>query len=102
MKDFNTWHDHQQRTPKHTFAPKWTPETILWIIGKVNEMVDFVDIQYHLVKNEKISMASAALWIEMARRVDGDMKNGLTLEQALERDRERRNLLRKKRKENSQ
>lgn len=96
MNDFNTWHEKQKRTAKHTFAPKWTPEIILWIIGKINEMTDFVDIQYHLVKNEKISLATAGLWIEMARRVRDDMDNGLTIEEALVRDKERRNLMRRR------
>ena len=98
MKDFNNWHSSQERTPKHTFKPKWTPDIIEWIIGQLNEMTDFVDIQYRLVKNHNISLASAGLWIEMARRVSTDMRNGLNFEDALERDRQRRNLLRKKRK----
>ena len=92
----NDWHDKQDRTIKNTFKPKWTPETIEWIISQLNEMVDFVDIQYQLVKKHTISLASAALWIEMARRVHTDMLNGLSMAKALERDQERRNLTRRR------
>jgi len=92
----NNWHDKQDRTTKHTFKPKWTPEIIKWIIAQLNEMVDFVDIQYQLVKKHEISLSSAALWIEMARRVHTDMRNGLSLDDALELDKERRNQMRKK------
>ena len=59
-------------------------------------MVDFVDIQYQLVKKHEISLSSAALWIEMARRVHTDMLNGLSMTNALARDKERRNQMRKK------
>jgi len=92
----NNWHDKQDRTEKNTFKPKWTPEIIEWIIGQLNEMVDFVDIQYQLVKKHAISLVSAALWIEMARRVHTDMRNGLIMAKALERDRERRNQMRRR------
>ena len=94
MKKFNTWHDKQDRTDRQTFKPKWTPETIEWIIEALNQMVDFIDIQYNLVKKYKISLASAALWIEMARRVHTDMRNGLDMDEALKLDRERRNQMR--------
>ena len=63
---------------------------------QLHQMVDFVDIQVWLVKNYDISLASAALWIEMARRVMADMQNGLTIDEALERDLERRNEMRRK------
>jgi len=101
MKKINTWHDKQERTEKQTFKPKWTPEIIEWTIGQLNEMVDFVDIQYRLVKNHKISLASAGLWIEMSRRVYTDMRNGLSLEDALKLDRQRRNQMRRRSKANS-
>jgi len=92
----NNWHQEQERTDTHTFRPKWTPETIEWIIAQLGEMVDFVDIQYQLVKKHAISLASAALWIEMARRVHTDTRNGLSMDDALERDQERRNLMRRR------
>ena len=92
----NNWHSEQERTDTHTFKPKWTPEIIWWIIYQLIEMVDFVDIQYQLVKKHTISLASAALWIEMARRVHTDMLNGLSMAKALERDKERRNQMRRR------
>jgi len=92
----NNWHSEQERTDTHTFRPKWTPEIIEWIIAQLGEMVDFVDIQYQLVKKHEISLSAAALWIEMARRVNTDMLNGLSVANALERDKERRNLMRRR------
>jgi len=92
----NDWHSEQERTDTHTFRPKWTPEIIEWIITQLIEMVDFVDIQYQLVKKHEISLSSSALWIEMARKVNTDMLNGLSMDKALERDRERRNLMRRR------
>jgi len=92
----NNWHQKQERTDTHTFKPKWTPEIIEWIIDQLIEMVDFVDIQYQLVKKHAISLASAALWIEMARRVHTDMRNGSSVANALERDQERRNQMRRR------
>jgi len=97
----NNWHDKQDRTEKNTFKPKWTPETIEWIIGQIIEMVDFIDIKYQLVKKHAISLSSAALWIEMARRINTDMLNGLSMAKALERDQERRNQMRKRLKKDS-
>jgi len=97
----NNWHSEQERTDTHTFRPKWTPETIEWIITQLNEMVDFVDIQYQLVKKHAISLSSAALWIEMARRVHTDMRNGLSMDDALELDKERRNQMRRRLKKDS-
>jgi len=97
----NNWHQKQERTDTHTFKPKWTPEIIEWIITQLNEMVDFIDIQYQLVKKHAISLSSAALWIEMARRVHTDMLNGLSMAKALERDQERRNQMRKRLKKDS-
>jgi len=97
----NNWHSEQERTDTHTFKPKWTPETIEWIISQLIEMVDFVDIQYQLVKKHTISLASAALWIEIARRVHTDMRNGLSAAKALERDKERRNQMRRRAKKDS-
>ena len=96
MKHNNTWHDTQERVAGGTFKPKWTPEIILLIIERVNQMTDFMDLQYQLAKENDIKLVSAALWIEKARRVDTDMKNGLSIDEALERDRERGNLLRRK------
>ena len=92
----NNWHSEQERTDTHTFRPKWTPEIIEWIITQLIEMVDFIDIQYQLVKKHAISLASAALWIEIARRVHTDMRNGLSMNDALERDKERRNQMRRR------
>jgi len=97
----NNWHSEQERTDTHTFRPKWTPEIIEWIITQLNEMVDFIDIQYQLVKKHAISLASAALWIEIARRVHTDMRNGLSMNDALERDKERRNQMRRRAKKDS-
>lgn len=100
MSEFNTWHDKQEKVidsrGSSVFAPKWNNDTILWIIDQLNQMVDFVDIQYALVKQYKIVPASASLWIEMSRRVMVDMQNGLTIDQALEKDKERRSLFRRK------
>ena len=92
----NNWHSEQERTDTHTFKPKWTPEIIEGIISQLIEMVDFVDIQYQLVKKHAISLASAALWIEIARRVHKDTRNGLSMAKALERDQERRNQMRRR------
>ena len=97
----NNWHDTQERTIRQTFKPNWTPEIIEWIIVQLGEMVDFVDLQYQLVKKHEISLSSAALWIEMARRVHTDMRNGLSMDEALELDRERRNQMRKRVKKDS-
>lgn len=98
------WYNQQPRggNKPYRFAPKWKPETILSIIDDVNKMTDFVDIQVRLVKEYGIGLDSAAGWIEIARRVQGDMNNGLTLEKALERDHERRNIMRRKKKESVQ
>lgn len=92
----NTWAKTQPRTRKQTFQPKWDKDTVFEIMEQLHQMVDFVDIQVWLVKNYDISLASAALWIEMARRVMADMQNGLTIDEALERDLERRNEMRRK------
>lgn len=99
MNEFNTWHDDQPKNTTKRFKPLWTQDTVLWIIKEVNEMTDFVDIQYQLVKDYDISTASAGLWIEMARRVMKDMQNGLSIEDAIKRDRERRNQKRRQHKE---
>ena len=96
MKNFNTWYKDQERTDKQTFKPKWDKEIILLIIEDLNKMVDFMDIQYRIAKSRMVSLATAGLWIEMSRRVMVDMKNGLTIDEALDRDRERRNQLRRK------
>ena len=92
----NNWHSEQERTDTRTFKPKWTPEIIEGIISQLNEMVDFVDLQYQLVKKHEICLASSALWIEMARRVHTDMLNGLSMTYALARDKERRNQMRRR------
>lgn len=99
MNEFNTWHEEQPKTTSNRFKPLWTQDTVLWIIKELNEMTDFADIQYQLVKDYSISTASACLWIEMARRVMKDMQNGLSIEDAIERDRERRNQKRRQHKE---
>jgi len=91
MNDFNTWHDKQPKTTSNRFKPKWTVDTVLWIIKELNQMTNYADLQYQLVKDYSISMASAGLWIEMSRRVMKDMNNGLSLEDAIKRDKERRN-----------
>jgi len=41
-------------------------------------------------------LSAAALWIEMARRVHTDTRNGLSMDDALERDQERRNQMRRR------
>lgn len=91
MNDFNTWHDKQPKTISNRFKPQWTVDTVLWIIKELNQMTNYADLQYQLVKDYNISMASAGLWIEMSRRVMKDMNNGLSLEDAIKRDKERRN-----------
>lgn len=96
MKKFNTWHQDQEKTKNNTFKPGWNKDIILSIIDDINRMVDFVDIQFKLVKENKISPASASLWIKMSRRIMTDMQNGLNIDESLERDRERRNLMRRK------
>lgn len=95
----NTWHEDQPKGKKNRFQPKWDKDTVLWIISQLDGMVDFADIQYQLVKDYEISMASASNWIEMSQRVMKDLRNGLDIEAALDRDRERRNLRRRKNKE---
>lgn len=92
----NTWAKDQPRASKQTFKPAWDKEGILEIIEQLKQAVDFVDIQVWIVKNYGVSLATAALWVEMARRVMVDMQNGLNFSQAMERDRERRNLMRRK------
>lgn len=92
----NTWAKDQPRTKRQTFKPKWDKETIIEIIEQIKQMVDFVDIQVWIVKTCDVSLATAGLWIEMARRVMVDMQNGLTYEEAMERDKERRNAMRRK------
>jgi hypothetical protein len=92
----NTWAKDQPRTKKQTFKPKWDKNTVVEIMEQVSQMVDFVDIQFYLVKQYDISVATAALWIEMARRVMKDVDNGLSLDEALARDKERRNKMRRK------
>jgi len=91
MNDFNTWHDKQAKTISNRFKPQWTVDTVLWIIKELNQMTNYADLQYQLVKDYNIGMASASLWIEMSRRVMKDMNNGLSLEDAIKRDKERRN-----------
>lgn len=92
----NTWHAEQKRTENNTFVPKWNRDTIVWMIEQIRQMVDFVDIQYQLAKEYKISLQNSALWVEMARRIMKDVDNGLTLDEAMERDQERRNVKRHK------
>lgn len=95
MTTFNTWHQNQERTSKNTFKPKWDREAVLYIIEELNRMSDFIDIQYYLVKKYTISLATAAKWIDMSRLIMVDMNNGLSYNQAIDRDRVRRNLKRK-------
>lgn len=92
----NTWAKDQPRAKKQTFKPTWDKEGVLEIIAQVRQMVDFVDIQVWIVKSYGVSLATAGLWIEMARRVMVDMDNGLTYEEAMARDKERRNQMRRK------
>ena len=91
----NTWHLNQTRTEKNTFKPKWDKETVLWIIEEVNKMTNFIDIQYQLVKKYGISLASAALWIEMSRRITVHVAAGLSIDEALEHDKKVRNQIRR-------
>jgi hypothetical protein len=92
------WSKKQPRggSKPYRFSPKWELKTMWWIIDRLNNMVDFIDIQYRLAKDYGVSIKTAANWIEIARRVMVDMRNGLSIENALERDKERRNMLRRK------
>lgn len=94
------WYNDQPRGGEkpYRFAPKWSPETIQWIIDQLSEMTDVAEIQIKLIRDYDIGARSADKWIEIARRVMVDIQNGLTIDQALERDRERRNMLRRKNK----
>lgn len=94
------WYKYQPRGGKkpYRFAPKWTPETILDIIEQITNMTPVSEIQVSIIKEYGVGARSADNWIEIARRVMVDLQNGLTLEQALERDRERRNMLRRNKK----
>ncbi len=98
MKKANTWYENQDRTSKKTYQPKWTPATIKSIILDLESMTDLPDLQYKLVKQYDIGLRSAELWVEMTRRIMKDMGNGMTLEQAIETDRVRRNLIRSRKK----
>lgn len=87
---------NQIRTKKKTFAPKWTPKTIIWIINELQKMTSVNDIAISLISEYKISPRTTESWIKIARNVMVDMNNGLSLEKSLSRDLERRNLLRRK------
>lgn len=92
----NTWYEKQERTAKATFKPTWTKDGILWIIDRINEMTNYDDLLYQIIKKFNIALFTSRTWVEMAKRIDKDMKNGLTWEEAADRDRQRRNLMRKK------
>lgn len=92
----NTWHDKQKRNEKNLFAPKWDQKTITWMIGEIEQMTDVAEIQLTLIKDYKISLVTAYSWVEMARRIMKDLNNGLSLEDAIERDRVRRDVYRRK------
>lgn len=95
MTKTNTWYSQQKRNEKNLFVPKWNKDTIIWITAQLNEMVPFTDIQMQLIKDYGISLVSTYSWISMTRRIMKDVQNGLSLDEALERDRERRNLFRR-------
>src|SRR5690349_8357088 len=94
----NDWYKRQPRggNKPYRFTPKWTTQTVLWIIDRLNDKEDFVDIQVKLIKDYGIGMRSAGNWIEMARRIMTDLNNGVTIGNALARDEERRNMMRRK------
>lgn len=87
----NTWHKNQPRTAKSTFKPKWTPKTIEWMMAEVKKGTEDIDIQYQLIKDYEISHASSKLWLEMAKRTIEWLKQGMTLEEAIDHDRKWRN-----------
>jgi hypothetical protein len=95
MANKNDWHKSQKRTTNSRFKPKWDKQTITWIINQVNLMVDYVHIQVQLMKDYRISARTAGNWIEMARRIMVDTNNGLSMDVAIDRDRERRNQFRR-------
>lgn len=97
MTKKNTWHQDQERSDNKTFAPKWNKDTILWIMNELKHMNEVSDIEAALVKGHLVSWRSAQEWVEMARRVMKDMGNGLTIDLAMARDKQRRNLWRSKR-----
>ena len=91
----NDWYKKQATTARGTFMPKWDRKTIMDIISQLEVMHDVIDIQYGLIKKFGISIYSARLWVEMARRIMTDMHNGLNVNDAFDRDKERRNNFRR-------
>jgi hypothetical protein len=92
------WSKKQLRggTKPYRFSPKWDSSTMTFIISELEKMTNFVDIQYQLVKQYGICIDTASNWIEIARRVMIDIKNGFSMDKAIARDKERRNLFRRK------
>lgn len=91
----NNWHKDQTRTDKKTFQKTWDKETILWITSELEKMTELIDIQVGVVRKYDVVLSTAIRWVEIAHRIMGDMHNGLSYEEAEERDRERRNVLRR-------
>lgn len=98
MNAFNTWHVNQNRNERNRFLPKWSVETIHYIWDRLKKMDNFHNIQFDLIKQYSISTATAQSWIEITRRIMKDVQNGLTFDEALERDKQRRTEMRRKKK----
>lgn len=92
----NTWHAQQPKNSIKRFAPKWDIDTIYFINKKLSLMQDFIDIQYDVAKKYNVTLNTAGKWIEMTRRIMIDVANGLSIEEAVERDRLRRNQMSRK------
>lgn len=92
------WYKNQPRggSAPYRFSPKWRIDTIRWIMAKLSEDIGIADIQYQLVKDYGIGLASALQWVKMSQRIQASINEGLSIESAIERDRVFRNESRRK------
>lgn len=92
------WYKQQPRggNKPYRFAPKWNIQTIMSIIDGLGKNVPLLDMQVGIVKMYDVSLESAGNWIDIARRVEADLNQGFTIGEALERDHDRRNQMRRK------
>ncbi len=91
----NNWAKTQPRNKKGKFKSKWNDETISWIIRKLRSGVKKDDIAYSLTKKYGSSVRTSIWWIKIAERVASYMKDGLTLQEAIETDKRYRSMKRK-------
>jgi DNA-binding NarL/FixJ family response regulator len=73
------------------FTAKWSKDTIVQIINDINLGKPSFEIQYYIQKYYGVYMLTAINWIGIAKRVKDHIDSGLSLDQALEKDKQFRN-----------